>query len=133
LRSSPIDGPSRQHGDGTGGVFRAAITMEGTTVIDVGARTLIDGSGSVIDVAAVTLLDGPSVKFDDAEGRLIRAAITTGGSFPNGPGILVVTPPGTLLVGSGTVMGAEAGSIFNGSGSELDVEDVLPITIFVTA
>jgi hypothetical protein len=95
-------------------------------VFPVEAGTLIDGSGSVLDVAGVTLFDVPSVKFDDGAGRLVRAAITKGGTFPKAPGVLVVTPPGTLLQGSGTVMGPEAGTIS-------DVEDDLAITIFVTA
>ena len=105
--------------------------------------TIFDGSGLVIDVAAVTLLDGPSVKRDDRSGRLIKVSLTNGATFPKGPGVLVVNPPATLLEvplvlipivvavtfgtgpgdleGSGSVKDVEGGTFFDGSGRLIKV------------
>jgi hypothetical protein len=110
LHNLPVDGPSGKLGDGAGRLVLTAITnlvvvppgtlLEGSgTVNDVAAGTLLHGSGSVIDVeedspitifvTALTIVGG---RFD-VVGRLAFTAITIEDNFEGGPGFFSFVAP----------------------------------------
>jgi hypothetical protein len=88
-----------------------AVTFD-SAVIDVAAGTLKDGSGSVIEVATVTLVD-------EASGKLV----TNGPKIPTGGGVLDVIPPGTLSPGFGSVIDVAGWTLLDGSGTVIKVEE----------
>jgi hypothetical protein len=99
-----------------------AVTFD-SAVIDVAAGTLKDGSGSVIEVATVTLVDEASGKLVTAAGSLELDAITNGPKIPTGGGVLDVIPPGTLSPGFGSVIDVAGWTLLDGSGTVIKVEE----------
>jgi hypothetical protein len=99
-----------------------AVTFD-SAVIDDAAGTLEDGSGSVIEVATVTLVDEASGKLVTAAGSLKLDAITNGPKITTVGGVLDVIPPGTLSPGFGSVIDVAGWTLLDGSGTVIKVEE----------